>query len=332
MEAEIGMRDAGLKAELESRFSRVIGLASRGAAREDVDKAWADLRGRLKTTAQSQLEAGGGFLSALVQSFLILVREGFEAILVITALITYLSRSGETDKIKVIYHGAGWALAASLLTAWLMTSVIKVTGTSREGLEGVTILVASAVLFYVSYWLISKREADRWQKYVRGQVDRALSGGKLLSLGFAAFLAVYREGAETVLFYQALAAGTKGQSVAVVIGFIAAALTLVALYQVMRKASFNIPMGVFFSVTAIFLYFLAVTFAGTGVLELQGANWIPVTPLDWVPRVTWIGLFPTAESVAAQLVLVVPLVVAGLIWGRNKWVCANVKEDDAQTR
>ena len=338
MEAAIGMRDAGLKAGLESMFSRVIGLTSRGAPPEKVKAAWTDLRGRLEETARSQSQsqsqsgAGSGFLAAFIQSFLILVREGFEAILIITALITYLRRSGGEDKVRVIYHGVGWALAASFLTAYLLTLVIDISGTSREGLEGATMLIASAVLFYVSYWLISKRQADRWQSYVRGRIDRALSGGKLFTLGFAAFLAVYREGAETVLFYQALYAGTKEQTLPVVVGFMAAVVALAAIYWAMRTASFKIPMGVFFSVTAAFLYFLAVTFAGSGVLELQGARWVSVTPLDWIPRVTWLGLFPTVESVAAQLVLLVPLMAAALWWLRKRNAPAISETESARTR
>lgn len=332
MEAAIGMRDATLKAELESLFGRVIGLVSRGAPSEEVGAAWTDLRKRMEETAQLQTDARGGFLSALIQSFLILVREGFEAILVVTALITYLRRSGEEDKVRVIYYGSGWAVAASFLTAYLMTSVIEVSGSSREALEGVTMLIASAVLFYVSYWLISKREADRWQEYVRGQIDRALSGGKLFTLGFAAFLAVYREGAETVLFYQALFTQTDEQTVAIVIGFVTAMVALAVIYWVMRTASFKIPMRVFFSSTAVFLYFLAVTFAGTGILELQEARWVSITPLDWMPRVTWLGLFPTAESVAAQLVLVVPLMVAVFLWLRKRRVYETMEKNNAQTR
>ncbi len=333
MEAALGMRDANLKAELESMFSRVIGLASRRAPPEELRAAWTDLRKSLEETARSRPAAESDFFAALAQSFLILVREGFEAILVITALITYLRRSGEEKKVRVIYHGVGWALVASFLTAYLLTLVINISGTSREGFEGVTMLVASVVLFYVSYWLISKREADRWQNYVRGQIDRALSGGKLFTLGFAAFLAVYREGAETVLFYQALYAGTKEQTVPIVIGFLAAMLALAFLYWAMRTASFKLPMGVFFSVTAAFLYFLAVTFAGSGILELQGARWVSATPLDWMPRVTWLGLFPTVESVAAQLVLFVPLLMAAALWLLRKRRAPAISEtENARTR
>ncbi len=109
-------------------------------------------------------------------------------------------------------------------------------------------------------------------------------------------------------------------------------VALAVIYWVMRTASFKIPMRVFFSSTAVFLYFLAVTFAGTGILELQEARWVSITPLDWMPRVTWLGLFPTAESVAAQLVLVVPLMVAVFLWLRKRRVYETMEKNNAQTR
>ncbi len=331
MEAAIGLQDAELKSDIESRFSRLIGLTTQGAAREKVAAAWQELRQIMTKTAQFQANVESGFLSTLLQAFLILVREGFEAILIITALATYLRRSGESDKVRVIYHGAGWGIVASLVTAYILTSVIELAGASRGGLEGITLLIASAVLFYVSYWFISKREADRWQEYVHGRIERALSGGRLLTLGFAAFLAVYREGAETVLFYQAMIAGAQGQSVAVVSGFMAAVVALGGLYWVMRSASFRLPMGAFFSITAVFLYFLSVTFAGTAIVELQEVRWIPITPLDWMPRVSWLGLFPTVEGVAAQTVLIVPLFAAVVfIWLRKRRARATVEEKGAR--
>ncbi len=319
MEAAIGLQDMDLKGDIEAGFSGVIGLTTKGAPRKKVAAAWRSLRQEMAKAAQFQATVENGFLSTLLQSFLILVREGFEAILIITALATYLRRAGESDKVRVIYFGAGWGIAASLLTAYILTSVIALAGASRGGLEGVTLLLASAVLFYVSYWFISKREADRWQQYVHGRIERALSGGRLLTLGFAAFLAVYREGAETVLFYQALAAGAQGQTVAVVSGFVGAVAALGVLFWVMRSASFRLPMGAFFSLTAVFLYFLSVTFAGTAIVELQEVRWVSITPLDWVPRVSWLGLFPTVEGVAVQAALIVPLLGGGIyLWLRKR--------------
>jgi high-affinity iron transporter len=197
-----------------------------------------------------------------------------------------------------------------------LSVVFEVSGSVQEALEGVTMLIAAVVLFYVSYWLISKREAARWQAYIRTRMNTALSRGSTLALGFAAFLAVYREGAETVLFYQAMAGQADGQYSAIAIGFTLALLGLGSIFWLMRAASFRLPIGLFFTLTAGLLYYLAISFAGKGMLELQAANWVGITPLEWVPRIPWLGIYPSMETVLAQLVLLIPLPVA---LGRWAW-------------
>jgi high-affinity iron transporter len=315
MEAIIGLNDPGSKSELESLFSSVIGLAFKARPHAEVSQAWETLRTRLASVAVNVAgKESEGFWSVLLQSFFILLREGFEAILVITALTTYLKRQGEDDMLPVIYHGVAWALVASVLTAVLLSVVFEVSGSIQEALEGVTMLVAAGVLFYVSYWLISKREAARWQAYIRTKMNKALSRGSALALGFAAFLAVYREGAETVLFYQAMAGQADGSYGAIAIGFVIALLGLGSCYWLMRAASFRLPIGLFFTLTAALLYYLAISFAGTGVLELQAANWVSITPLEWVPRIPWLGLYPSMETMLAQLVLLAPLPIALGLW------------------
>ncbi len=320
MEIAIGLTDAELKTRLESAFSQVIGLASRSKSKAELEAAWLDLKTRLQQVAGNQSTTAPNFWGLLVQSFLIILREGFEAMLVIMALITYLRRQGAEKQLKVIYHGVGWALLLSLLTAYLATKVFEISGAGREAIEGVTMLVAAAVLFYVSYWLISKSESARWQSYINGKISNALSTGSKFALGFAAFLAVFREGAETVLFYQAIAGQAEGDFSAIFLGFFLGLGTLVILYRLMQSASFHLPMGLFFTLTACLLYYLAISFAGNGVLELQAANWIGITPISGAPTITWLGLYPTQETILAQLLLLIPLPVAIVwwLWNRRK--------------
>lgn len=318
MEAAIGMRDPALKSELESRFGKVIGLASRERAADEVRVAWQELRTHLQQVADAQKPAEDGFWGLLVQSFLILLREGFEAMLVITALVAYLRRQGAVDQVRVVYHGTAWALLASLVTAWLFGVVLQISGAGREALEGVTMLLASAVLFYVSYWLISKSEAARWQAFIHAQINSALSKGSTFALGLAAFLAVYREGAETVLFYQALNGQANGQWWPLLIGFALALGALLLLYRLMQAATFRLPIGLFFTLTAVLLYYLAVTFAGNGVLELQEAGWLGITPIDGFARISWLGLYPTLETLTAQLLLIIPLPLAIAWWWHRR--------------
>ncbi|MBF0162759.1 MAG: FTR1 family iron permease, partial [Magnetococcales bacterium] len=306
LETAIGMRDPERKVRLESLFSALIGLANRGAPPAELQSAWEALKALLQQTAQEYPTEGGGAVALVLQSFLILLREGFEALLVVTALAAYLRKMGAADKLVVLWQGVGWALLASVLTAWLLGWVLHLAGPAQEAMEGITMLVAAGVLFYVSYWLISKQETARWQSYIRDKIQAAVGRGELFTLGFAAFLAVYREGAETILFYRALLAQAQGQNEAVALGFGLAVVALLALMWIMRTAAMRLPMGLFFTATAVLLYFLALSFTGHGVLELQEAGWLANTRIAHLPTIPWIGFFPTRESVIAQLLLVLP--------------------------
>src|SRR5262249_46484626 len=141
---------------------------------------------------------------AFIQSFLIILREGFEAILVVGAVVAFLLKTGHRERLRSIWLGIGAALAASAVTAIGLRTVLKAIPASQELIEGVTLLIAVGVLFSVSYWLISRVEAAKWQQFIREKVNNALEHGGGRALAFVAFLAVYREGAETALFYQAL--------------------------------------------------------------------------------------------------------------------------------
>jgi high-affinity iron transporter len=168
------------------------------------------------------------------------------------------------------------------------------------------------VLFWVSYWIISKAEAERWQRYIRGKVEGALAAGSGTALAAAAFLAVYREGVETVLFYQALLGSAPAGDVAVGAGFAAGLGLLGVVYVLMARFGLKVPIQQFFVVTGAFLYAMAISFAGRGVHELQETGFIGTTPIAWVPTVEFFGLFPTLETLLAQGVFLACLAYA--IW------------------
>lgn len=317
MEAAVGARDAALKATIEQGFGALIASAAGGKPAETLRSEWAKLHALLDEAVQQQAAATGS-LAAFIQSFLILLREGFEAILVIGALVAYLQRLGAERHIRSVWIGVGAALVASLATAYAMAAVIRLSGPQREAVEGATMLFAAAVLVYVSHWLLSKREATRWQGYIKARVEQAVSGGQALSLALAAFLAVFREGAETVLFYQALLAGAPGEQMAVGGGFVAGAVALVGVYWLMRRTALRLPLGLFFSATAVLLYLLAFIFTGQGMLELQGAGWASATQVPWAPTVPALGIFPTVESLAAQGLVVALLLPPLILWLRRR--------------
>ena len=204
---------------------------------------------------------------------------------------------------------------SELLTAFALETVFQLTPAKREALEGFTMVAATGVLFYVSYWLLSKMEVVKWNHFVKSKVQDALTSGSSLALASAAFLAVYREGFETVLFYKALflSGGPSGGAMPIVLGILLGSVVMVAVYVAISRFGLRLPLKPFFGVTSAFLYYMAFVFAGKGVAELQDGGTLPTTIVLGAPRVPALGIYPTVESLLVQGVLLLLLIVA-LVW------------------
>src|SRR5207249_2433100 len=193
--------------------------------------------------------------------------------LIVGALMAFLGKAGAADRRHEVARGAWLAVLASVVTAVVIEMLFHVTPGQREALEGFTMLVAVAVLFYVSYWVLSKIEADRWNAFLKSKMQGALSSESGLALASVAFLAVYREGVETILFYKALLSSAGGGEVGAVVGGIAlGAAVLVILYVAINRYGMRLPMKAFFGVTGAPLYYMAFVLAGQGVKDLQEAG------------------------------------------------------------
>jgi len=207
-------------------------------------------------------------------------------------------------------RGAGLGIAASGVTAVILATVLSALPASREIIEGATLLVAVAVLFSVSYWLVSKVEAVHWQQFIRDKVSTALSQGGGKALAFVAFLAVYREGAETALFYQALFHEGRQIALPLALGIIVGGVALAVIFTLFYRFGVRIPLRPFFTVTSALLYYMAFVFAGKGVRELQEGGALPITLLPGFPHIEAMGIFPSVETLLAQLILLALLAFA----------------------
>jgi High-affinity Fe2+/Pb2+ permease len=248
----------------------------------------------------------GTFLAALI----IILREGTEAILVIAAITAYLVRSGNKSYVKIVYWSSFAAVIASILAAIAIQVVFDISGANQEMLEGVAMLLATIVLFFVSNWMLSKSEAQAWKNYVEGKVKMAVATGSGVALGSAAFLSVFREGAETILFYQAMIADAKDHISMVFLGLGVGCLLLVAIFMIIRFGSLKLPLKAFFIGTSILMYLLAVVFAGGGIKELQEADIIPVTPVNYIRSIDLLGIYPTVETLVPQVFMLLVVVVS----------------------
>jgi len=247
---------------------------------------------------------------AFLESLLIIVREGFEAILVVGAVVTFLIKMGHRERLRSIWIGVAYGVAASAATAVLLGTMFAYLPASREIVEGATMLIAVVVLFSVGYLLISKNEAAKWQKFIREKVTVALEQGGGKALVLVAFLAVYREGAETALFYQALFNEGPHLVLPLSLGIVAGGVILALIFTLFYKYGVKIPMRPFFTVTSGLLYYMAFVFMGKGIRELQEGNIVPITVIHGLPNVPAMGIFPSLETLGAQMVLVVLFILA----------------------
>ena len=274
--------------------------------------------GAASAEVQEETSPSDPRLLTFLGAFGIIVREGLEAILVIAAIIAYLTKSGNGKSLKNVYIGAVAGIAASFaaaaVLAWAKQAFVG-AGLAQEVIEGITALIAVCVLFYVSNWMISKAEAASWSRYIDGKVQSSVEQGSAFALAFTAFLSVFREGAEVVLFYQPML--SEGNPGMVWAGFGVGCVLLVFVYLAITRLSVKLPIKVFFTATSILMAVMCVSFLGSGIKELAEGNVFDLTlRVPGVPEndvIQIFGIFPWLETLLPQLVLAIILLVTFLI-------------------
>lgn len=253
--------------------------------------------------------------STFIGAFTILLREGLEALLIVVAMIAFLRKADRAEVLPYVHGGWIGALLAGALTWAVATYAIGISGASRELTEGFGSLFAAVVLLSVGIWMHGKAQADQWQRYIRERMSRALSRQSAWFLFGLAFVVVYREVFETILFYAAL--WTQGNGGMLLAGAGSAVVLLGLIAWAMLSYSRDLPIAKFFSYSAWLMAALTVVLAGKGVAALQEAGIIDIAPLAGAPRVTMLGLFPTWQSVSAQLAMILA-VAAGFLLNRRR--------------
>ena len=289
-------------------------------------------------------ESSGGTRSAAAATFIacftIILREGFEAILVVGAIVAYLLKAKNSDEekkrqVRPVYAGAILGIVASFVSAWILNQVKLANSASQEVIEGVTALIAVVVLYWVSNWMVSKSESEAWSSYIKSKVASSSQRGSVFALAFTAFLAVYREGAEVILFFQPMLAG--GNMRMVWMGFVIGCICLVFVYLAIRFLSFRIPLKPFFLGTSILMFIMSIAFLGSGIKELIEGDVITMTSPAWVswipsnPVLEILGIYPTVQTVVPQLLLLAVTIIV-FIWHlrRNKRLKLEAQAAEAQ--
>jgi high-affinity iron transporter len=309
IEPALVARKDNLRIQLETHMAQYRAAVLNQAS--DTVAAQAIELNRLLAAIDQELAAGQATpTTAFLGAFTILVREGLEALLIVVAMIAFLRKAHRVGAVRYVHVGWMLALAAGAVTWAVATYVISISGAGREVTEGLSSLFAALVLLGVGIWMHRKSVGGRWQAYLRAKLSAALDRRSMIFLFGLSFIAVYREVFEMILFYAAL--WTEGQKTAIGAGLLAGTMTLVAVAWVLLRTSRRLPVGTFFAASSLLIAVLALVLTGKGMQALQEAGWLATTPVAF-PRIEWLGVFPSQQSLSAQALILLIVIIAFLV-------------------
>ena len=294
----------------------------------------AELDGTLdESGSETANTAQSAVVATFISCFVLVLREGLEAILVIAAIIAYLVKTGKKKYIMSVYVGALGGILVSILLAFLFGAVAGAqSGIAQEVFEGIGMFVAVIVLFYVSNWMLSKSETEAWERYIHKKVEASVSTGNKWVLIFAAFIAVAREGAELILFFQGVPVhGTSGRN-AMILAIVLSAVVLIAVFLVFRFLTVRLPLKPFFLVTSVLMYAMCFSFTGKGVSELQAAGVVNKTVIPWMGfEMDFLGIYATYESLIPQIIVLAVIIIMSVVYAKkNKQQRAQIEAEKAK--
>ncbi|EPF45921.1 FTR1 family protein [Treponema vincentii F0403] len=294
----------------------------------------AELDGTLdESGSETANTAQSAVVATFISCFVLVLREGLEAILVIAAIIAYLVKTGKKKYIMSVYVGALGGILVSILLAFLFGAVAGAqSGIAQEVFEGIGMFVAVIVLFYVSNWMLSKSETEAWERYIHKKVEASVSTGNKWVLIFAAFIAVAREGAELILFFQGVPIhGTSGRN-AMILAIVLSAVVLIAVFLVFRFLTVRLPLKPFFLVTSVLMYAMCFSFTGKGVSELQAAGVVNKTVIPWMGfEMDFLGIYATYESLIPQIIVLAVIIIMSVVYAKkNKQQRAQIEAEKAK--
>ena len=319
LEPMLTARDATLMGHIESAMGEFRASLQQGRPADEVATRVQVLGGLFDDAEAALSPDAASSASTFVGALTILLREGLEALLIVVAMIAFLRKAERPEVLPYVHAGWIGALAAGALTWAVATYAIGISGASRELTEGFGSLFAAVVLLSVGIWMHGKAQADQWQRYIREKMSRALSRQSAWFLFGLAFVVVYREVFETILFYAAL--WTQGNGGMMLAGAGTAILLLGLIAWAMLRYSRDLPIAKFFAYSAWLMAILTVVLAGKGVAALQEAGIIDIAPLAGGFRVSMLGIFPTLQSMGAQLLMLVA-VGGGFVLNRRRAAAA----------
>jgi high-affinity iron transporter len=309
-ETSLAIKNRKLCAQIEKSFIKIRSLPPKSPEFKESLKDISDYLKKARTTLTDVTKKPGLAWDEFIASLTIILREGIEAFLIIAALLALINSSKNTRARKFIH--ASWisALFAGALSYLIFFFILSVSGATRELIEAVSTGVAVALLFYTGYWLLSQSERMAWGGLIKNKAKAAIIDKKLWTIFWLGFVAVYRETAETILFYQALLS-TATNKIMIMNGFFVGIAILIMTCVSIQKFQVKIPLKKFFKTTGVMMFIISVILSGKATYEAIEAGYLNHTYIEWLPNLAFLGIYPIKETIMVQLTL---LVVATLIY------------------
>lgn len=315
MENKVGAIDTSLKLKIESYFTKGVALIKSSAPKDELKKCFDELNELIVIAAEKTSSSTPWVL--FLSSFSILLREGLEALIIIVAIVSFLIQSGNKERLNLVYSAIFSGVFLSFVTAFVIYYAFRsAAGQFRELLEGITFLIAVFLLLYVAFWMLHKASDQKWATSLKTKASGAISSGESKALWISVFLAVFREGAECVLFYQALLfdANTSADFGAIFGGLGVAFVTLIVLYFALKTGAIKIPVKLFFSATSYVIFVLCVIFTGKGIAELiEGKIFTPTFTSVKFSQIPDLGIYPYYETIIPQILVCITIIVGVII-------------------
>lgn len=254
----------------------------------------------------------------LIDASLILLREGLEALVIVLALVSSVNAIGYKKGIKYVWGGAILGIFTSIVMSFILTNLFPSisSATNREILEGLVGIVAVFVMILVGFWLHSKSNIKSWNEYINKNIDKAINSGSFISIFSLSFLAVFREGAETILFYTGIIPFITIKNL--IFGLLLAFLVLIIVGLILIFATNKIKLHNLFFILTYLIYILSFKMLGVSIHMLQVIGYIPLTIINNFPTIEFLGIYANYQVIFSQVLLLLILFGMNIFMKKQK--------------
>jgi high-affinity iron transporter len=305
MEPRIKANNPPLVYQIENQMLAVRASIKKGASLTELQENIEASVVSIKEAQAYLIHDEDSFWFSFIMAGSILLREGLEAFLIILVILGVLKSVGAAKSVKYVH--AGWLLALFIgIISWFFTeSLLSMSSVQRELMEGIGALIAVVLLLYIGFWLHDKTHISHWKEFVEVKIQRLVEQNNHWGLAFLAFVVVFREAFESVIFLSSISiqAGPAGDT-GILLGSGSAIIAVILLGYIMVKFTTKVPIRSLFKYSSAIMALLAVVLVGQAIHEFQEAGYFGISSLPFHLNLPTIGLYPTLQTTVAQLIII----------------------------